>query len=86
MAEITVDQVTVVVEQSVFHTKSSGKSSWKFCYRTFLTRKEVLFFVQMFVILMLIALCFVKLTVLRTQTQMRRNFSLDINIIKLSRL
>ena len=57
MKGVTVDKVDAVVEES------SSKSSWKLCNQT--TLPEVVFFVQMFVILLLISLCIVKLTVLK---------------------
>ena len=65
MRKSTVDQVDAVVEESYFEKESSSKSSWKFCNQTTLPSSEVVFFVQMFVILMLISLCIVKLTVLK---------------------
>ena len=61
----TVDQVDAVVEENYFEKESSSKSSWKFCNQTTLPRSEVVYFVQMFVILLLISLCIVKLTVLK---------------------
>ena len=63
MEGVTVDQVDAVVEESFFEKESSSKSSWKFCNQTKLPRSEVVFFVQMFVILLLISLCIVKLTI-----------------------
>ena len=63
--EVIVDQVDTVVEQSYFEKESSGKASWKFCNKTSLPRSEVVFFAQMFVVLMLITLCIVKLTILK---------------------
>ena len=65
MEGVTVDQVDAVVEESFFEKESSSKSSWKFCNRTTLPGSEVVFFVQMFVILLLILHCIVKLTVLK---------------------
>ena len=65
MEGVTVDQVDAVVEESFFEKESSSKSSWKFCNQTTLPRSEVVFFVQMFVILLLISLCIVKLTILK---------------------
>ena len=62
MEQVTVDQV---VQETFFEKQSSGKSTWKFCNQITLPRSEVVFFVQMFVILMLIVLCIVKLTVLK---------------------
>ena len=57
MEGVTVDQVDAVVEENVFFEKeSSSKSSWKFCNQTTLPRSEVVFFVQMFAILLLISL------------------------------
>ena len=44
--------------------ESSGKSTWKLCNQIALQRSEVVLFVQMFVTLMLIVLCIVKLTAL----------------------
>ena len=61
MEQVTVDQV---VQETLFEKQSSGKSTWKFCNQITLPRSEVVFFVQMFVIL-LIVLCIVKLTVLK---------------------
>ena len=61
----TVDQVDAVVEESLFERESSSKSSWKFCNQTTLPRSEVVISVQMFVILLLISLCIVKLTILK---------------------
>ena len=65
MEGVTFDQVNAVVEESFFEKESSSKSSWKFCNQTTLPRSEVVFFVQMFVILLLISLCIVKLTILK---------------------
>ena len=65
MEGVTVDKVDAVVEDNYFEKESSSKSSWKFCNQTTLPRSEVVFFVQMFVILLLISLCIVKLTVLK---------------------
>ena len=65
MAGVTVDQVDAVVEESFFEKESSSKSSRKFCNQTTLPRSEVVFFVQMFVILLLISLFIVKLTILK---------------------
>ena len=65
MEGVTVDQLDPVVEESFFENESSSKSSWKFCNQTTLPRSEVVFFVQMFVILLLISLCIVKLTILK---------------------
>ena len=62
MEQVTVDQV---VQETLFEKQSSGKSTWKFCNQITLPRSEVVFFVQMFVILMRIVLCIVKLTVLK---------------------
>ena len=62
MEGVTVDQVDAVVEENYFEKESSSKSSWRFCSQTTLPRSEVVFFVQMFVILLLISLCIVKLT------------------------
>ena len=59
MEQVTVDQV---VQETLFEKEISGKSTWKFCNQKTLPRSEVVFF-QMFVILMLIVLCIVKLTV-----------------------
>ena len=60
--QVTVDQV---VHETLFDKQSSGKLLWKFCNQITLPRSEVVFFVQMFVILMQIVLCIVKLTVLK---------------------
>ena len=65
MEGVTVDQVDAVVEESYFERESSSKLSWKLCNQTNLPRSEVVFFVQMFFILLLISLCIVKLTVLK---------------------
>ena len=65
MEGLTVNQVDAVVEENYFEKDSSSKSSGKFCNQTTLPRSEVVFFVQMFVILLLISLCIVKLTVLK---------------------
>ena len=65
MEGVTVDQVDAVVEESFFEKESSSKSSLKFCNQTTLPRSEIVFFVQMFVILLLISLCIVKLTILK---------------------
>ena len=54
MEGVTFDQVDAVVEESFFEKESNSKSSWKFCNQTTLPRSEVVFFVQMFVILLLI--------------------------------
>ena len=64
MEGVTVDQVDAVVEK-YFEKESSSKSSWKFCNQTTLQGSEVVFFVKMFVMLLLILLCIVKLTVLK---------------------
>ena len=60
MEQVTVDQV---VQETLFEKQSSEKSTRKFCNQITLPRSEVVFFVEMFVILMLIVLCIVKLTV-----------------------
>ena len=65
----TVDRVDAVVEDSIFENESSSKSSWKFCNQTTLQRSEVVFFVQMFVILLPISLYFVKITVLKPNSE-----------------
>ena len=65
MEGVTVDQVDAVVEESYFEKESSSKSSWNSCNQTTLPRSEVVFFVQVFVILLLISLCFVKLIILK---------------------
>ena len=62
MEQVTVDQV---VQEALFEKESSGRSNWKFCNQITLPRSEVVVFVQMFVILLLIVLCFEKLTVLK---------------------
>ena len=62
MEQVTVDQV---VPETLFEKESSGKSIWKFCTQITLPWSEVVFFVQMFRILMLIVLCIVKLIVLK---------------------
>ena len=65
MEGVTVDQVDAVVEESFFEKQSSSKSSWKFCNETTLPQSEVVFFVQLFVILLLISHCIVNLTILK---------------------
>ena len=65
MEGVTVDQVDAVVEETYFETEISSKSSWKLCNQTTLPRSEDVFFVQMFVILLIISLFIVKLTVLK---------------------
>ena len=65
MDGVTVDQVDYVDEENFFKKESSSKSSWKICNQTTLPRLEVVFFVQMFVILLLISHCIVKLTILK---------------------
>ena len=62
MDEFKVDQIDKL---SDLEKESSNKSSWKFCNEITLPRSEVVFFVQMFVILILITLCIIKLTVLK---------------------
>ena len=62
MDEFKVDQIDKL---SDLEKESSNKSSWKFCNEITLPRSEVMFFVQMFVILILITLCIIKLTVLK---------------------
>ena len=61
MEQVTVDQV---VQETLFEKERSGKSIWKFCNQITYSRLEVVFFVQI-VILMLIVLCIVKLTVFK---------------------
>ena len=65
MEGVTVDQVDAVVEKNYFEKENSSKSSRKLCNQTTLPRSEDVFFVQMFVILLIISLCIVKLTVLK---------------------
>ena len=65
MEGVTVDQVDAVLGENVFEKESSSKSSWKFCNQTTLLRSKFVFFVQMFVVLLLISLCIVKLTILK---------------------
>ena len=65
MNGVIVDQVDAVVEENYFEKESSSKSSLKFCNQKNLPRSEVVFFVQIFVMLILISLCIVKLTVLK---------------------
>ena len=65
MEGVTVDQVDAVLEENYFEKESSSNSPWKFCNQTTLPRSEVVFFVQIIVILLLISLCIVKLTVLK---------------------
>ena len=64
MEGVRVDQVDAVVEERYFEKESSSKSSWKFCNQTTFPRSEV-FFVQMYLILLLISLCIVKLAILK---------------------
>ena len=61
----TVYQVDAVVEKNFFEKKGTRKSSRKFCNQTTLPRSEVAFSVQVFVIILLISLCNVKLTMLK---------------------
>ena len=65
MEGVTVDQVDAVVEENYFEKEGSSKPPWKFCNEATLPWSKVVFFVQMFVILLLISLCIVKLTVLK---------------------
>ena len=65
MKGVTVDQFDAVVEENLFEKESSSKSSWKFCNQTTLPRSEVVFFVQLFFVLVLISLCIVKLTIFK---------------------
>ena len=65
----TVDRFDSVVEDSIFENESSSQSSWKFCNQTTLQRSKVVFFVQMFVILLPISLYFVKITVLKPNSE-----------------
>ena len=69
MEGVKVDQFDAVAEENYFEKESSSKSSWKFCNQTTLPRSEVVFFVQMFVILLLISLCIVKLSVLNPKCE-----------------
>ena len=69
MEGVTVDRVDAVVEENYFEKESGSKSSWKFCNQTMLPRSEVVFFVQMFIILLLILLCIVKLTVINANSE-----------------
>ena len=59
MEGVIVDQVDAVVEENFFEKESSSKSSRKSCNQTTLPRSEIVFFVQVFVILLLISLCLV---------------------------
>ena len=61
MEEIKVDRID---NFSDLEKESSNKFSWKFCNEVTLPRSEVVFFVQKFVILILIALCIIKLAIL----------------------
>ena len=65
MEGVTVDQVDAVVDESYFEKGSSSTSLWNFCNQTTLPRSEVVFVVQMFVILLLISLCIVKVSILK---------------------
>ena len=62
MEEFKFDQIDKL---SGLEKESSNKSSWNFCNKVTLPLSEVVFFVQMFVILILITLCIIKLTVLK---------------------
>ena len=62
MEQVIVDQI---LSRTLFEKESSGKSTQKFCNQITLPRSEVVFFLQMSVILMLLVLCIVKLTVLK---------------------
>ena len=50
-----------VVQDFVYDSNESKRSSWKFCNNINLPRSEVVFFVQMFVIFSLMTLCIIKL-------------------------
>ena len=50
-----------VVQDFVYDSNESERSSWKFCNNINLPRSEVVFFVQMFVIFWLMTLCIIKL-------------------------
>ena len=50
-----------VVQDFVYDSNESERSSWKFCNNINLPRSEVVFFVQMFVIFSLMTLCIIKL-------------------------
>lgn len=56
------DVVDSGVAQYVFDQNNNERRSWKFCNDTSIPRSEVVFFTQMFFILILIALCTAKLT------------------------
>ena len=65
MEGVTADQVDAVVEESYFEREKSRLSSWKICNQTNLPRSEIVFFLQMWFILLLISIFIVKLTVLK---------------------
>ena len=50
-----------VVQDFVYDSNESERSSWKFCNNINLSRSEVVFFVQMFIIFSLMTLCIIKL-------------------------
>ena len=50
-----------VVQDFVYDSNESERSSWKFCNNINLPRSEVVFFVQMFFIFSLMTLCIIKL-------------------------
>ena len=62
MEQVTVDQV---VQENLFKKEASGKFSWKFCNQIKSPRSQVVYFVQIFVILMLIILRIVKMAVVK---------------------
>ena len=55
--------------KSYIETESSGKLAGKFFNQTTFPRSEVVFLVQMFVILLLISLCIVKLAKLESNCE-----------------
>ena len=62
MASQTVDVIDgPVVENIVFDSSQSEKSSWKFCNSTTLPRSEVVFFFQAITLLIVIITCLGKL-------------------------
>ena len=64
MEGVTVDQVDGVVEENYFEKKVAANRLGNFVIKQ-LCHAQKFFFVQMFVILLLLSLCIVKLTVLK---------------------
>lgn len=61
MKNTPVDEKDLGIEQIVFDQNNQERRSWKFCNSVTLPRSEVVFFSQIFIILLLIALCSTKL-------------------------